>query len=118
MEPAKRVTVGDAWDRLPKEIVSMITVKVDETSEAPLKDLCTLRLCNKVMKRACSSRAIANRFNLENHYQSMVWGDGGRLNAYLQTVDWLQSVNNGEALLVKGMGDICTGHPSGAALLT
>jgi hypothetical protein len=106
MEPAKRVTVGDAWDRLPKEIVSMITVKVDETSEAPLKDLCTLRLCNKVMKRACSSRTIANRFNLENHYQSMVWGDGDTLDAYLQTVDWLQSVNNGEALLVKGMGDM------------
>jgi hypothetical protein len=26
-------------------------------------------------------------------------------------------VNNGEALFVKGMGDICTGRPDGAALL-
>jgi hypothetical protein len=117
MEPAKRVTVGDAWDRLPRQIVSMITVKVAETLEAPLKDLCSLRLCNKAMKSVSSSRVIANCFNLEHHYQSMVWGDGGTLDAYLQTVDWLQGVNNGEALIIKGMGDICTAHPSGVALL-
>jgi hypothetical protein len=97
--------------------VSIITVKVAETLNAPLEDLHSFQLCNKATKRACSSRAIANRFNLENHYQSMVWGDGGTLDAYLQTIDWLEGANNGEALFVKGMGDICTRHLGGAALL-
>jgi hypothetical protein len=40
------------------------------------------------------------------------------LDAYLQTVDWLQGTNNGGALFVKGMGDICTGQPSGTTFLT
>jgi hypothetical protein len=48
----------------------------------------------------------------------MVWGERDTLNAYLQTVDRLQGANNAEALFIKGMGDICTGHPGGAALLT
>jgi hypothetical protein len=87
MEPTKRVAAGGTWDRLPEEIVSMITVKVAETSNAPLEDLRSLWLCNKVTKRASLSHAIANQFNLEQHYQSMVWGDGGTLDAYLQTVD-------------------------------
>jgi hypothetical protein len=87
MEPAKRVAAGGTWDRLPEEIVSMITVKVAETSNAPLEDLRSLWLCNKVTKRASLSHAIANQFNHEQHYQSMVWGDGGTLDAYLQTVD-------------------------------
>jgi hypothetical protein len=87
MELANRVVAGGAWDRLVEEIISMIAVKVAETSEAPLEDLRSLRLCNKVTKRACSSCAITNRFNLENHYHSMSWGDGGMLDAYLQTVD-------------------------------
>jgi hypothetical protein len=56
-------------------------------------------------------------FNLEHHYQSTVWGDADTLDAYLQTIDWLQGVNNGEALFVKGMCNICTGHPGGVALL-
>jgi hypothetical protein len=117
MESTKRVAAGSAWDRLPEEIVSMITVKVAESSEAPLEDLRSLHLCNKAMKRACSSRIIANRFNLENYYQSTVWGEGDPLDAYFQTVDWLQGANNVEALFVKGMGDICTGCPGGATLL-
>jgi hypothetical protein len=87
MEPAKRVATGGTWDRLPEEMISMITVKVAETSNAPLKDLCSLRLCNKVTKRASLSHAIANQFNLEQHYQSTVWGNGGTLDAYLQTVN-------------------------------
>jgi hypothetical protein len=37
----------------------------------------------------------------------MVWGDG----------NWLLDANNKEALFINGMGDICTGRPSGAALL-
>jgi hypothetical protein len=55
-------------DRLPEEIVSLIAVKVAETLEAPLEDLHTLRLCNKAMKRASSSHAVTNRFNLEHRY--------------------------------------------------
>jgi hypothetical protein len=89
MEYAKGVALG-AWDRLPEEVVSIITVKVAKILEAPLKDICTRRLCNKEMKRACSSRVVANRFNLENHYQSMVWGERHWLDADLQTVDWYQ----------------------------
>jgi hypothetical protein len=68
MDPAKRMVAGNAWDRLPEEIVSLIAIKVVETLEALLKDLCSLQLCNKVMKRASSSRAITNHFNLEHHY--------------------------------------------------
>jgi hypothetical protein len=45
-------------------------------------------------------------------------GEGAdALDAYLQTIDWLQGANNGGALFVKGMGNICMGQPSGAALL-
>jgi hypothetical protein len=46
------------------------------------------------------------------------FGGGGAdvLNAYLQTVDWLQGANNGGALFVKGMADICMGRPDDAAL--
>jgi hypothetical protein len=36
---------------------------------------------------------------------------------YLQTVDWLQGINNAEALYNKGMGDTCCGRPGGAAFL-
>jgi hypothetical protein len=67
MEPAKRKAASGAWDRLLEEI---ITVKVAETLEASFEDLRSLRLCNKVMKRASSSQVVANRFNLEHHYQS------------------------------------------------
>jgi hypothetical protein len=117
MEPVQRMVVSGAWDRLLEEIVSLIAVKVPETLEAPLEDLHSLWLCNKVTKRASSSHAIANRFNLEHHYQAMVWEGADALDTYLQTVDWLQGVNNGGALFVKGMGDICMGRPGGAALL-
>jgi hypothetical protein len=117
MESVKRVIVG-TWDRLPEEIISMITVKVAESSEATLEDLHSMRLCNKATKRACSSCTITNRVNLENHYRSMIWGERHRLDAYLQTVDWLQGANNAEALFIKGMGDICIRRHSGAALLT
>jgi hypothetical protein len=72
MESAKRVVAGGAWDRLPKEIIPMITINVAESTEAPLEDLCSLRLCSKVTKRACSSLIVANHFNLEKHYQSTV----------------------------------------------
>jgi hypothetical protein len=113
MEPAKRIVAGGAWDRFPEEIISLITVKVVETSEAPLEDLCTLRQCNKATKRASSSHVVTNCFNLEHHYQTMDWSAD-----YLQTVDWLQGVNNGGALFIKGMGDICMGRSGGVALLT
>jgi hypothetical protein len=46
------------------------------------------------------SHAIANRFNLEHHYQSMVWEGADTLDAYLQTVNWLQGANNGGALFI------------------
>jgi hypothetical protein len=55
MESVKRVVVGGTLDHLLEEIVSIITAKVVESSEAPLKDLRSLRLCNKAMKRACSA---------------------------------------------------------------
>jgi hypothetical protein len=55
MESVKRVVVGGALDHLLEEIVSIITAKVVESSEAPLKDLRSLCLCNKAMKRACSA---------------------------------------------------------------
>jgi hypothetical protein len=71
------------------------------------------------MKRATSSHVIANHFNLKHHYHSKVWGGGvaDALNAYLKTVDWLQGANNGGALFIKGMADICIGRPSVVALL-
>jgi hypothetical protein len=117
MEPVKRIDVYGAWDHLPEEIVSLIIVKVAQTSDATLEDLRSLRLCNKAMKRATSSITVTNRINLEQHYQSTVWGDADTLDSYINTVDWLQGANNGGALFVKGMGDICMGHPGGVALL-
>jgi hypothetical protein len=86
MEPAKRMAAGGAWDRLPEEIVSLIAVKVAETSKDPLQDLRSLRLCNKATKMASSSRAIANRFNLEHHFTNRVWGEDD-MYEYYQTVD-------------------------------
>jgi hypothetical protein len=74
MEPMKRMAADGGWDHLPEEIISLIAIKVAKTSEDPLEDLHTLQLCNKVTKRATSSRTIANLFNLEHHYQSKVWG--------------------------------------------
>jgi hypothetical protein len=71
MEPARRMAAGGAWGRLPEGIISLITVKVAETSESPLEDLHSLWLCNKAMQRASSSYTIANHFNIEHHYQSM-----------------------------------------------
>jgi hypothetical protein len=103
MEPVKRKAVGGAWDRLPKEIVSLITVKVAETLEALLEDLHSLRLYNKVTKRGSSSHAIANCFNLKHHYQSIDWNP----KECLQTIDWLQGANNGQALFNKGLVDLC-----------
>jgi hypothetical protein len=49
MEPARRMAAGGAWGRLPEGIISLITVKVAETSESPLKELHSLWLCNKAM---------------------------------------------------------------------
>jgi hypothetical protein len=111
--PCKEDGCYDAWDHLPEEIVSLIAVKVAKTSEALLKDLRSLRLCNKAMKRASSSHTVANRFNLEHHYQTTDWGAD-----YLQTIEWLQGAYNGGAFFVKGMGGICMGQPGGAAFLT
>jgi hypothetical protein len=68
MEPAKRMAASGACDHLPEEVVSLITVKVAETLEDPLKDLRSLRLCNKATKRVTSSHAVTNCFNLEQHY--------------------------------------------------
>jgi hypothetical protein len=86
MEHVKRMATSGAWDRLPKEIVSLIAVKVAETSEAPLEDLRSMWLCNYSTKRASSSHTVANRFNLEHHYQTTLWGTDAMV-AYLQTVD-------------------------------
>jgi hypothetical protein len=52
MEPAKWMAAGGTWDHLLEEVISLIAVKVAETSEDPLKDLRSLRLCNKATKRA------------------------------------------------------------------
>jgi hypothetical protein len=57
------------------------------------------------------SHAVSNRFNLEHHYKSMIWEGVDAHDTYLQTVDWLQCANNGGALFVKGMDDICTADP-------
>jgi hypothetical protein len=108
MAPSKRVAASSIWYRLLEEIISMVAIKVAETSEAPLEDLRRLRLCNKAMERASSSHAIANRFNLKHHYHYTIWGDGDTRVAYLQIVEWLVGANNGEALFIKSMGDICT----------
>jgi hypothetical protein len=35
----------------------------------------------------------------------------------VQTIDWLQDANNGQALFVKGLADLCTAQPGGVALL-
>jgi hypothetical protein len=85
MEPVKRMAADGTWDRLHEEIISLIAIKVAETSEDRLEDLRSLWLCNKATKRVTLSRAIANRFNLEHHYQSKVWGGADALNSYLQT---------------------------------
>jgi hypothetical protein len=63
---------------------------------------------------------LRHRQSLQPQASLPVQGLGGAdvLNAYLQTIDWLQGVNNGGALFIKGMVDICMGRPSGAALLT
>jgi hypothetical protein len=74
MEPVKRMAADGTWDRLHEEIISLIAIKVAETSEDRLKDLRSLWLCNKATKRVTLSHAIANRLNLEHHYQSKVWG--------------------------------------------
>jgi hypothetical protein len=36
---------------------------------------------------------------------------------YLETDDWLLDSNNGQALFVTGIGNICTGQPGGVAFL-
>jgi hypothetical protein len=91
------MATGGTWDCLPEEIVSLIAIKVAKTLEAPFEDHHSLWLCNKAMKRAFSSHAIINRFNLEHHYQTMNWDVD-----YLQTIDMLQGVNNGGALSSRG----------------
>jgi hypothetical protein len=110
MEPVKRMAADGTWDRLHEEIISLIAIKVDETSEDRLEDLRSLWLCNKATKRVTLSRAIANRFNLEHHYQSKVWGGGCRRAQLIPpNIDWLQGANNGGALFIKGMANLCTG---------
>jgi hypothetical protein len=116
MEPEKRMAAGGARDHLPEEIISLIAVKVAKTLEDPLQDLHSLWLCNKATKRASSSRVIANRFNLEHHFTNMVWGEDN-MYEYYQTVDWLQVANNGRALFINGMSNICMGRPGGVTLL-
>jgi hypothetical protein len=68
MEPVKRMVACSTWNHLPEEVVSLITIKVAETLEAPLEDLRSLQLCNKVTKRVSWSQATVNRFNLGYHY--------------------------------------------------
>jgi hypothetical protein len=102
MNLSKRVAAGEHWDRLPEEVVSLIAVKLVETSPSPLEDLRSFRLCNKSTNRASSSRTVANRINLDNHYEMMIWGNGATRTAYLQIVDWLIGANNGQALFING----------------
>jgi hypothetical protein len=116
MEHVKRMAAGGAWDHLPEEIVSLITVKVAETSEDLLQELRSLRLCNKATKRASSSRALANCFNLKHHFTNRVWSEDD-MYKYYQIVDWLEVVNNGRALFINGMSDICMGQPGGVTVL-
>jgi hypothetical protein len=44
-------------------------------------------------------------------------GDAHTCVLYIQSVDWLLDANNGQALFVKGIGNICTGRPGGVAFL-
>jgi hypothetical protein len=116
-DSSKRVSSGGVWDRLSEEVVSLIASKVAETSKAPLEDLRSLRLYSKATKRSPLSRGVANRFNLEHHYQATVWGHGDTCAAYLQTIDWLLGVSNRQALFVKEMGKLCIDRPGGVAFL-
>jgi hypothetical protein len=116
MEPAKRMATSSAWDRLPEIIISLIAIKVTETSEDLLQDLRSLWLCNKATKRASLSRTVANCFNLEHHFTNRVWGEDD-MYKYYQTVDWLQVGNNGRALFINKRSNKCTDWPGGAALL-
>jgi hypothetical protein len=117
IDSSKSVASVGVWDCLPEKVISLITSKVAETSEALLEDLHSLRLCNKATKGASSSHGVTNRFNLEHHYQAMVWGDAHTRVLYIQSMDWLLDANNGQALFVKGIGNICTGRPGGVAFL-
>jgi hypothetical protein len=88
----------EEWDHLPKEMVSMITVKVVESSHAPPEEGVFHSRCRQLLQ-------------LESHYQPMVWGERQQLDMYLQTVDWLQGANNIQTLFVMGMGNNAVGGP-------
>jgi hypothetical protein len=66
--------------------------------------------------RPTRGRPRANRFNLEHHCQATVWGDA-HTRLVPRTDDWLLDSNNGQALFVTGIGNICTGQPGGVAFL-
>jgi hypothetical protein len=77
----------------------MIATKVVETSGAPEEGF------------------IESRRRVSTSSTTTVWGHARSHDAYLQTVDWLLLANNGEALFVKGMDDLCTGRPGAIQLL-
>jgi hypothetical protein len=111
MDSSKRVASGGICDRLPEEVISLIASKVVETSEAPLEDLHSLRLCNQRGHR----RAMALPTISTSRTTTRLWF--GECAAYLQTIDWLLGVSNGQALFINGMCHLCTGRPGGVALL-
>jgi hypothetical protein len=44
-------------------------------------------------------------------------GGADTFDSYYQTIYWLQDANNGGALFINRMADICTGRPGGVTLL-
>jgi hypothetical protein len=109
MEPMKRIAVCGNWDLLPEEIVTLITVMVAETLEAPLKDLRSLWLCIKATKRLSLSHAIANRFNS--------FGGCQRARRIPTNRRLLARCKQWRSPLRQGDGRHLHGPPSGVALL-
>jgi hypothetical protein len=109
MEPAKRMAISNDLDHLP-EVISLIIVKVADTSEDQLEDFHSWR----GWPRAAPS-PIASTTSITT---SPRLGGADAVNAYLQIIDWLQGANNGGPLFIMGMADICMGRPYGVTLLT
>jgi hypothetical protein len=117
MEHAKKIDSCGTWDHVPEQIISLITVKVAQTSDTSLKDI-----------QSAAVQQGDEEGDLEPHRHQPLqprvalplhsWGDADTLDAYLNTIDWLQCLKNGGALFIKGMGSICIGFPSGVSLLT
>jgi hypothetical protein len=67
----KRIAASGTWDRLPEEIVSLITVKVVETSEAPLEDLHSVDIVSSdILSRNRKTRLC--KINLEEEHSEFL----------------------------------------------